>query len=169
MPPSLPRRSVETQYPHPLFIFVFESQADGGNGKKKGWGGPQCVPPILFAPARHEPVFTILVESKCCVGFFVSLGQSGSRLCHVGRVKMLYVFFFVTSPASKITSVPCRLRQSVVSVFPTPWASKIASVSCRFLPSCLLHASHRKNVDPSRKHEPVCAMSVESKCCVCSF
>ena len=77
------------------FSFLSLSPRQTGVMEKKRMGGPQCVPPILFAPARHEPVFTILVESKCCVGFFVSLGQSGSRLCHVGRVKMLYVFFFL--------------------------------------------------------------------------
>ena len=56
-----------------------------------------------------------------------------------------------------------------MSFFFNPWASKIASVSCRLLPSCLLYASHRKNVDPSRKHEPVFTISVESKWCVCFF
>ena len=56
-----------------------------------------------------------------------------------------------------------------MSFFFNPWASKIASVSCRLLLSCLLYASHRKNVDPSRKHEPVFTISVESKWCVCFF
>ena len=154
-----------TQYPHPPFIFVFESQTNGGNGKKTDGG---CVALILFAPASTNQSLPCLL-SQSVVSVFIK--PRASRMTSVpcrSSQNVVSVFFFKPR-ASKMTSVSCRLRQSVVSIFFNPWASKIASVSCRLLPSCLLYASHRKNVDPSRKHEPVFTISVESKWCVFFF
>ena len=63
-------------------------------------------------------------------------------------------------------SLPCLLSQSVVCVSFSPRASKIPCVPCSFsvfLPSCLLHASREQNVASSSKHDPLFAMSVQSK------
>ena len=58
-------------------------------------GGSACSF-VLFAPrisrtnvapsSKHEPVFTMSVESKCCVFFFLTPEQSRSHLCHVRSV-----------------------------------------------------------------------------------
>ena len=157
-----------TQYPHPLFIFVFESQTNGGNGKKTDGGGGSVCSSHPVCSSKHEPVFTMSVESKCCVCFYKASSKQDD-VCAMSVESKCCVCFFFKPRASKMTSVSCRLRQSVVSFFFNPWASRIASVSCRLLPSCLLYASHRNNVDPSRKHEPVFIISVESKWCVCFF
>ena len=152
MPPSLPRNT-----PTP-FLFLSLSPRQTGVMEKKTDGGS----------SKHEPVFTMSVESKCCVCFYKASSKQDD-VCAMSVETKCCVCFFFKPRASKMTSVSCRLRQSVVSFFFNPWASKIASVSCRLLPSCLLYASHRKNVDPSRKHEPVFTISVESKWRVCFF
>ena len=136
MPPSLPRRSVETQYPHPLYIFVFESQTNGGSGKKKRMGAipsvssrlsvllPSCLPYAFrgqsWSPRANTIPSVLCWFSKSLVCFFLSLVQTRSHLCHVVFVSMCYSHLVCSTHlvdrtwrprASTILSVPCRLVQ----------------------------------------------------------
>ena len=136
MPPSLPRRSVETQYPHPLYIFVFESQTNGGSGKKNGWAAipsvssrlsvllPSCLPHAFrgqsWSPRASTIPSVLCWFSKSLVCFFLSLVQTRSHLCHVVFVSMCYSHLVCSTHlvdrtwrprASTILSVPCRLVQ----------------------------------------------------------
>ena len=136
MPPSLPRRSVETQYPHPLYIFVFESQTNGGSGKKNGWAAipsvssrlsvllPSCLPYAFrgqsWSPGANTIPSVLCWFRKSLVCFFLSLVQTRSHLCHVVFVSMCYSHLVCSTHlvdrtwrprASTILSVPCRLVQ----------------------------------------------------------
>ena len=136
MPPSLPRRSVETQYPHPLYIFVFESQTNGGSEKKKRMGAIPSMPSrfsvlLLFCllhafrgqswSPRASTIPSVLCWfSKSLVCFFLSLVQTRSHLCHVVFFSMCYSHLVCSTHlvdrtwrprASTILSVPCRLVQ----------------------------------------------------------
>ena len=141
MPPSLPRRSVETQYPHPLYIFVFESQTNGGSGKKKTDGrDPSCVkssqcavssrlsvllPSCLLHAFRGQSwnprastIPSVLCWfSKSLVCFFLSLLQTRSHLCDVVFVSMCY------------SHLVCSTH--LVDRTWRPRASTILSVPCR--------------------------------------
>ena len=156
MPPSLPRRSVETQYPHPLYIFVFESQTNGGSGKKKRMG---AIPSV---PSR----FSVLLSS--CL-LHASRGQAWiprarTKQSLPSRFSQSLVCVFRTRQ-----SLPSRSSQSLVCFFFKPRATR--SHLCHVGSACssILFAPRisRTNVAPSSKHEPVFTMSVESKCCVC--
>ena len=136
MPPSLPRRSVETQYPHPLYIFVFESQTNGGSGKKKRMAAipsvssrlsvllPSCLPYAFrgqsWSPRANTIPSVLCWFSKSLVCFFLNLVQTRSHLCHVVFVSMCYSRLVCSTHlvdrtwrprASTILSVPCRLVQ----------------------------------------------------------
>ena len=99
MPPSLPRNT-----PTPFLFLSLSPRQTGVMEKKKRMGGAQCVPLILFTPASTN-------QSLPCL-----LSQS-------------VVFVFIKPRASRMTSVPCRSSQNVVSVFFfKPRASKMTSV-----------------------------------------
>ena len=138
MPPSLPRRSVETQYPHPLFIFVFESQTNGGSGKKKPMG---AIPSV---PSR----FSVLVPSPL---LHASRGQAWSPRA---RTKQSLPSRFSQSPVCVFQtrqSLPSRFSQSLVCVFflSLEQHDPISSMwARRVLPSCLLHESSEQTWHP---------------------
>ena len=157
MPPSLPRRSVETQYPHPLYIFVFESQTNGSSGKKNGWVRSHLCQVVSVC-------YCHLVCSMHLVDKRGSLEQERSRLYHLGLVKVLCVFFKRGNLYHLgLVKVLC------VCVFFKPRATR--SHLCHVGSACssILFAPRisRTNVAPSSKHEPVFTLSVQSKCCVC--
>ena len=147
MPPSLPRRSVETQYPHPLFIFVFESQTNGGSGKKNGWGRSHLCQ-VVSVCYSHLVCSTHLVDKRG------SLEQERSSLYHLGSVKVLCVFF------KRGNLYHLGLVKVLCVCFFKPRATR--SHLCHVSSACssILFAPRisRTNVDPSSKHEPVFTM-----------
>ena len=139
MPPSLPRRSVETQYPHPLFIFVFESQTNGGSGKKNGWVRSHLCQ-VVSVCYSHLVCSTHLVDKRG------SLEQERSSLYHLGSVKVLCVFFkrgnLYHLGLVKVLCV-CVFFLSLEQHDPVS-----AMWSRRVLPSCLLHESRGQTWRP---------------------
>ena len=142
MPPSLPRRSVETQYPHPLYIFVFESQTNGGSGKKKRMGAIPSVPSRLsvllpscllhasrgqaWSPRARTKQSLPCRFSQRLVCVFLSLEQHGPISALWARRVLPSCLLYASRGqtwrprASTNQSLPCRLSQSVVSVFINP-------------------------------------------------
>ena len=144
--------------PHPLFIFVFESQTNGGSGKKKPMG---AIPSV---PSR----FSVLFPSPL---LHASRGQAWSPRA---RTKQSLPSRFSQSPVCVFQtrqSLPSRFSQSLVCFFlsleqhdpiSAMWARRV-------LPPCLLHASRRQNMASSSKHDPICATSVGSVKVLCVF